>query len=79
MTKEEFDSEARKMMNHEQTHYHNEFLLCLFNKCRGLTMDTSKNKLKDSKKAKLNKTKRSSDKGTFQVNTIFYSFGSFVC
>ena len=55
------------MMNGEQTHLHNEFLLRLFNKCKGLTLDSSKSKNKDAKKLKLNKTKRSSDRGAFQV------------
>lgn len=35
-TKEEFDSESRKLMTPEQIHLHNEFLLCLFNKCQSL-------------------------------------------
>lgn len=55
------------MMNSDQTHLHNIFLLCLFNKCSGLSKATSKTKLKDFKKLKLNKAKRSSDKSSFQV------------
>ncbi|XP_012270832.1 transcriptional adapter 1-like isoform X2 [Orussus abietinus] len=37
-TKEEFDCEARNMMTEDQVHLHNEFLLCLFNKVRGLAV-----------------------------------------
>ncbi|XP_014220053.1 transcriptional adapter 1 [Copidosoma floridanum] len=37
-TKEEFDAEARSMMTEDQVHLHNEFLLCLFNKVRGLVI-----------------------------------------
>lgn len=56
------------MMNGEQTRLHNEFLLRLFTKCKGLTADASKSKLKDPKKLKINKTKRNSDRGAFQVS-----------
>lgn len=35
-TKEEFDIESRKLMTAQQVHLHNEFLLCLFNKCQSL-------------------------------------------
>ncbi|XP_021937324.1 transcriptional adapter 1 isoform X4 [Zootermopsis nevadensis] len=41
-TKEEFDTESRKLMTAEQIHLHNEFLLCLFNKCQGLASFTSR-------------------------------------
>ncbi|KAJ8686239.1 hypothetical protein QAD02_022033 [Eretmocerus hayati] len=37
-TKEEFDNEARSIMTEDQVHLHNEFLLCLFNKVRGLVI-----------------------------------------
>ncbi|XP_015586673.1 transcriptional adapter 1 isoform X2 [Cephus cinctus] len=40
-TKEEFDCEARNMMTEDQVHLHNEFLLCLFNKVRGLAAATT--------------------------------------
>ncbi|KAM3968006.1 transcriptional adapter 1 [Aphomia sociella] len=36
LTKEEFDAEARVMLNPDQVHYHNEFLLALLNKVEGL-------------------------------------------
>ncbi|CAH0397315.1 unnamed protein product [Chilo suppressalis] len=36
LTKEEFDAEARAMLNPDQVHYHNEFLLALLNKVEGL-------------------------------------------
>ncbi|KAG6448064.1 hypothetical protein O3G_MSEX005307 [Manduca sexta] len=36
LTKEEFDAEARKLLNNEQVHHHNEFLLALLNKVEGL-------------------------------------------
>lgn len=36
LTKEEFDAEARKLLNSEQVHHHNEFLLALLNKVEGL-------------------------------------------
>lgn len=40
-TKEEFDCEARNIMTEDQVHLHNEFLLCLFNKVRGLAAATT--------------------------------------
>ncbi|XP_033211096.1 transcriptional adapter 1-like [Belonocnema kinseyi] len=40
-TKEEFDCEARNIMTEDQVHLHNEFLLCLFNKVRGLATTTT--------------------------------------
>ncbi|XP_072942065.1 transcriptional adapter 1-like [Epargyreus clarus] len=36
LTKEEFDIEARALLNIDQVHYHNEFLLALLNKVEGL-------------------------------------------
>ncbi|XP_011308554.1 transcriptional adapter 1 [Fopius arisanus] len=39
-SKEEFDCEARNIMTEDQVHLHNEFLLCLFNKVRGLATAT---------------------------------------
>ncbi|XP_026746438.1 transcriptional adapter 1-like [Trichoplusia ni] len=36
LTKEEFDTEARKLLFPEQVHHHNEFLLALLNKVEGL-------------------------------------------
>lgn len=36
LTKEEFDTEARALLNPDQVHYHNEFLLALLNKVEGL-------------------------------------------
>ncbi|XP_011497074.1 PREDICTED: transcriptional adapter 1-like [Ceratosolen solmsi marchali] len=40
ITKEEFDNDARNIMKDDQVHLHNEFLLCLFNKVRGLVLTT---------------------------------------
>ncbi|KAK3920227.1 Transcriptional adapter 1 [Frankliniella fusca] len=36
ITKEEFDLESRKQLTKDQIHLHNQFLLCLFQKCQGL-------------------------------------------
>ncbi|XP_034234946.1 transcriptional adapter 1-like [Thrips palmi] len=36
ISKEEFDLESRKQLSKEQIHLHNQFLLCLFDKCQGL-------------------------------------------
>ncbi|XP_074111546.1 transcriptional adapter 1 isoform X1 [Cotesia typhae] len=47
-TKEEFDSEARNIMTDEQIHLHNEFLLCLFNKVRGLATATPSRPVKSN-------------------------------
>ena len=57
-------------MNSDQAHLHNVFLLCLFNKCNGLSKATSKTKLRDFKKLKMNKSKKSGDKSAFQVQLL---------
>lgn len=62
--KEEFDLEVRKVMSSEQTRLHNEFLLCLFNKCTFLTCDSTRGRF-NSKKAKPGKQKRA-ERGPFQ-------------
>lgn len=36
LTKEEFDAEARKLLNSDQVRFHNEFLLALLNRVSGL-------------------------------------------
>jgi transcriptional adapter 1 len=53
-TKEEFDNDARNIMKEDQVHLHNEFLLCLFNKVRGLVLTTP------SRINKVNNTQKSS-------------------
>lgn len=47
-SKEEFDCEARNIMTEDQVHLHNEFLLCLFNKVRGLATAAPSRPLKSN-------------------------------
>lgn len=74
-TKEEFDCEARNIMTEEQVHLHNEFLLCLFNKVRGLAAatpnrKTDKDKIVKEKRLRL-KRKYKTDKSNFEPADIY--------
>ena len=44
-SKEEFDSEARKLLSIESIHLHNEFLLAILNKCQTLAHFTPKHSI----------------------------------
>ncbi|KAK0078662.1 hypothetical protein PV325_002221 [Microctonus aethiopoides] len=83
-TKEEFDCEARNIMSDEQIHLHNEFLLCLLNKVRGLATATptrpikvnnahthvDKDKQLKEKRLKL-KRKYKTDKSNFEPADVY--------
>lgn len=82
-TKEEFDNAARSIMNEDQVQLHNEFLLCLFNKVRGLgasapprvskvnsTQINSQNS-KDAKRSRGIKRKYKSDKTNFEPADVY--------
>ncbi|XP_034945141.1 transcriptional adapter 1-like [Chelonus insularis] len=83
-SKEEFDTEVRSIMTSEQIHLHNEFLLCLFNKVRGLASATpsrppkvnnthahvEKEKSLKEKKMKL-KRKYKTDKSNFEPADVY--------
>lgn len=78
-TKEEFDCEARSLMTEDQVRLHNEFLLCLFNKVRGLATITPTYKIdrdKTSKEKRLRlKRKYKTDKSNFEVcNTMYIMY-----
>ena len=80
-SKEEFDTEARGMMTEDQVHLHNEFLLCLFNKVRGLVGPTPQRIIKShhaqsnsqsSKEKRLTlKRKYKSDEANFEPADIY--------
>ena len=80
-TKEEFDTEARSIMTEDQLHLHNEFLLCLFNKVRGLAVSTPpritkvnsvQSNTQNSKEKKLPlKRKYRSDKSNFEPADVY--------
>lgn len=74
-TKEEFDCEARNIMTEDQVHLHNEFLLCLFNKVRGLATVTPTCKIdrdKNLKEKKLRlKRKYKTDKSNFEPADMY--------
>jgi len=69
-TKEEFDCEARNLMTEDQVRLHNEFLLCLFNKVRGLavtpTCKVDRDKTSKERRLRL-KRKYKTDKSNFEV------------
>ncbi|XP_057330340.1 transcriptional adapter 1-like [Microplitis mediator] len=83
-SKEEFDCEARNIMTDEQIHLHNEFLLCLFNKVRGLAtatplrpmkannthVHTDKDKILKEKRLKL-KRKYKTDRSNFEPADMY--------
>lgn len=79
-TKEEFDHEARNLMTEDQVHLHNTFLLCMFNKVRGLAtappritkVNNSQNntQISDDKKVRF-KRKYKSDKANFEPADIY--------
>lgn len=81
LTKEEFDREVRQIMNSEQVSLHNEFLLCLFNKIRGLATTPLGKSVKQksiynhtsSIKEKILQVKRkyASDKSNFEPADIY--------
>lgn len=74
-TKEEFDYEARNIMTEDQVRLHNEFLLCLFNKVRGLAAATPTCKIdrdKNLKERRLLKRKYKTDKSNFEVYKYLY-------
>lgn len=74
-TKDEFDCEARNIMTEDQVHLHNEFLLCLFNKVRGLAAGTPHRKIdrdKTSKEKRLRlKRKYKTDKSNFEPADMY--------
>lgn len=74
-TKEEFDCEARNIMTEDQVHLHNEFLLCLFNKVRGLAAATPTRKLDRDKAIKEKrlrlKRKYRTDKSNFEPADMY--------
>lgn len=80
-TKEEFDNEARSMMTEDQVHLHNEFLLCLFNKVRGLVVSappriskvnsTQSNSQNSKEKRVRLKRKYKSDKSNFEPADVY--------
>ncbi|EFN71936.1 Transcriptional adapter 1-like protein [Camponotus floridanus] len=74
-TKEEFDCEARNLMTEDQVRLHNEFLLCLFNKVRGLATITPTYKIdrdKTSKERRLRlKRKYKTDKSNFEPADMY--------
>lgn len=74
-TKEEFDCEARNIMTEDQVHLHNEFLLCLFNKVRGLAAATPTRKIDRDKTVKDKrlrlKRKYKTDKSNFEPADMY--------
>ncbi|KAL4219677.1 Transcriptional adapter 1 [Mactra antiquata] len=77
ITKEDFDSEARKLLNSETVHLHNEFLLAIFSKCYPYQSSlgpksppsTSHSTSKLSKKGKL-KRKAANVRSSFQQRFV---------
>lgn len=73
-TKEEFDCEARNLMTEDQVHLHNEFLLCLFNKVRGLAAVTpikiDRDKISKERRLRL-KRKYKTDKSNFEPADMY--------
>ncbi|KYN03896.1 PREDICTED: transcriptional adapter 1-like [Cyphomyrmex costatus] len=73
-TKEEFDCEARNLMTDDQVHLHNEFLLCLFNKVRGLAAVTptkiDRDKVSKERRLRL-KRKYKTDKSNFEPADMY--------
>ncbi|KYQ50484.1 Transcriptional adapter 1 [Trachymyrmex zeteki] len=73
-TKEEFDCEARNLMTEDQVHLHNEFLLCLFNKVRGLAAVTptkiERDKISKERRLRL-KRKYKTDKSNFEPADMY--------
>ncbi|XP_001607368.1 transcriptional adapter 1 [Nasonia vitripennis] len=80
-TKEEFDKEARSIMSEDQVHLHNEFLLCLFNKVRGLVVsappritkvNSAQSNAQNLKEKRLRlKRKYKSDKSNFEPADVY--------
>ncbi|EFN87464.1 transcriptional adapter 1 [Harpegnathos saltator] len=74
-TKEEFDYEARNIMTEDQVRLHNEFLLCLFNKVRGLAAAAPTYKIdrdKNLKERRLRlKRKYKTDKSNFEPADMY--------
>lgn len=76
ITKEEFDTEARVLLNPEQVHLHNEFFLAILNKVDGLAEITSAQekssnmRTSSSHKRHKHSSKNSSDKSNFEVVDI---------
>lgn len=66
-------------MTEDQVHLHNEFLLCLFNKVRGLAAATPTRKLDRDKAIKEKrlrlKRKYRTDKSNFEV----WNYSQFIC
>lgn len=74
-TKEEFDTESRKLLGADKLHYHNQFFLALLNKVETLsqpqqstteTLSTSKSSGKKRKRSS-----RPSDRATFEPVEVF--------
>ncbi|XP_058797706.1 transcriptional adapter 1-like [Phymastichus coffea] len=80
-TKEEFDKAARSVMTEDQVHLHNDFLLCLFNKVRGLgaaaplrmsKLNSTQSNSQNSKDKRLRlKRKYKSDKTNFEPADVY--------
>ncbi|KAL4710303.1 hypothetical protein ACJJTC_011119 [Scirpophaga incertulas] len=72
LSKEDFDSEARAILNHDQVHYHNEFFLALLNKVEGVTevalnvsQEKSTSQPRNSRRHK--RASRTSEKSNFET------------
>lgn len=79
-TKEEFDNEARSLMSDDQVHLHNDFLLCIFNKVRGLAtappritkVNNIQNNIQNSNEKEVGyKRKYRSDKANFEPADVY--------
>ncbi|PSN33516.1 Transcriptional adapter 1 [Blattella germanica] len=70
-TKAEFDAATRKLLSRDQIRLHNEFLMCLFNRCQNFAAinapppKTSHSDNKVNRRAKVKRRNRS-DKGNFE-------------
>lgn len=75
ISKEDFDSEARRLLSSDQVHLHNEFFLAILNKVDGLAEITSAQErttshVRSNNKRHKHSSKSSSDKSNFEVVDI---------
>lgn len=76
-TKEEFDTESRKLLGADKIHYHNQFFLALLNKVETLTqtqpqsISETVSATKSSGKKRKRSSKPASDRATFEPVEVF--------
>lgn len=75
-TKEEFDTESRKLLGADKLHYHNQFFLALLNKVETLTQPPQSTAetasiAKSSGKKRKRSSRPASDRATFEAVEVF--------